>query len=205
MRRTTQWLTTSCLVRGEWHDAIVDLVRFVNYDIFVFRHYSIGSKGVGVGIFLAMLGLAITSSGAAQSKVDAPEMFRARAIQTSSKEQVRTCLFVAKEISDLTDRADVARTRGDTDTFNSTVVPYNSAVSHWNGECLKPYKPADMVRAENESDMRLCELTRKPCLSEAERSAILAQEAARQKKSATSQGGLQKSTHRVQKLIPAGL
>jgi hypothetical protein len=134
-----------------------------------------------------------------QSKIDAPQTVRGRGLPTIGPEQVRTCLFLAKEISDLVDRIEVARSRGDNDTYNSTVDPYNSATDRWNAGCTKAYDPADMIRAENDSGMRLCTLTKTPCLSEAERSAILAREAARQGAAPSGSVGLQKTTGRVLK------
>lgn len=111
-------------------------------------------------------------------------MPRSISVRTStpslSAAEVDACLLVAREISELTDRAAVAKARDDIPTFNTTVAPYNDARLRWNAGCLKPYSPGDMIRAENRRGVRLCTLTRSPCLSETERAAVLARERARQ-------------------------
>lgn len=147
----------------------------------------------------------LTGAAVAQSKVDAPQTIRGRSIATMRPEQVRDCLFIAKDISDLTDRANVAKARSDFETFNATVSPYNQAIAQWNAGCTKPYDPADMIRAENANGMRLCKFTSTPCISETERNAVLAREASRQGRAAPPPSvGLQKETGRVvKKTAPA--
>lgn len=147
----------------------------------------------------------LAGAAIAQSKVDAPQTIRGRSLATMRQEQVRDCLFIAREISDLTDRANVAKGRGDFETFNATVSPYNHAIARWNAGCTKPYDPADMIRAENENGMRLCKFTSTPCMSEAERDAVLAREASRQGRATpAASAGLQKETGRVLKgVVPA--
>ena len=154
-------------------------------------------------VWRVVLGFIVVASGYAnaQSKIDPPQMIQGRNIQKISPEQVRVCLFLARDISDLTDRADVAKDRGDTETFNATVDPYNTAIGRWNAGCTKAYDPGDMIRAENQSGMRLCKFTSTPCLTELERSTILAQELARQGHASSQQEqmGLQRTTGRVRK------
>lgn len=146
----------------------------------------------------------LTGTAIAQSKVDAPQTIRGRSLATMRPDQVRDCLFIAKDISDLTDRANVAKSRGDFDTFNATVSPYNQAIARWNAGCTKPYDPADMIRAENENGMRLCKFTSTPCMSETERRAVLAREASRQGRTAPAPtAGIQKETGRVLKKTAA--
>lgn len=110
----------------------------------------------------------------AQSRVEKPTDTR-RPSETSAV-QVRQCLEIAREIAELSDSAQHARATGDRYAFNATVDPYNAATSRWNARCLRPYNPADMVRAENDLGYRLCKYTRSPCLSEAERGEILMEE-----------------------------
>lgn len=110
----------------------------------------------------------------AQSKIEDPES-TTRPSETSA-EQVHACLLVARDISDLTDRANAANRAQDTDAFNATVDPYNEATNKWNAGCTRPYNEADMVRAENATGLRLCEFTQTPCKSEAERHQVLLEE-----------------------------
>lgn len=135
----------------------------------------------------------------AQSKVDAPQTFRGRSVETIKPEQVRACLFLAKEISELTDRANVAKSRGNIEAFNLTVAPYNAAIARWNAGCTQAYDPGDMIRAENESGLRLCKFTSTPCLTEAERLAVLGEVVARQGHPGAQEDqlALQRTTGRV--------
>ena len=146
----------------------------------------------------------VSACANAQSKIDPPRMIQGRNIQKISPEQVRACLFLARDISDLTDRANVAKSRGDTDTFNATVDPYNSAIGRWNTGCTTAYDPGDMIRAENQSGMRLCKFTSAPCLTELERSAILVRESEKQGHASPQQEqmGLQRTTGRAKKPMP---
>lgn len=131
----------------------------------------------------------------AQSKVDPPVTIHG-GHAAMTPDQVRNCLFIAKEISDLTDRAKVADERSDIVAFNATVDPYNRAAARWNAQCRSTYEPADMIRAENEAGFRLCEHTSSPCLSDAEREAILDEER-RNQAALAPQTGMQRTTNTV--------
>jgi hypothetical protein len=63
---------------------------------------------------------------------------------------------------------------------NSTVAPYNSAITRWNSECAESYMPGDMIRAENKNGFKLCAYTSAPCLTEEQRRKILEDESAAQ-------------------------
>jgi hypothetical protein len=116
-----------------------------------------------------------------QQKVEAPRSVTVKpGTRTLSVTELDACLTTAQQISELTDRANIAKSRGDIATFNSTVAPYNAAQDRWNAGCLTPYLPGDLIRAENARGVRLCKFTRTPCLSEQERVAVLASERARQ-------------------------
>ena len=114
----------------------------------------------------------------AQSKVTGPQS-TTRPSATSAA-QVRACLFIARDISELTDKLNIAKAREDAETFNSTVNVYNAALRKWNAGCTRPYSPADMIRAENATGLKLCRFTQTPCLTEAARRKILADELKRQ-------------------------
>jgi hypothetical protein len=123
---------------------------------------------------IVMAAFLLNSAAMAQSKIEDPED-TTRPSETTA-EQVRACLLIAREISDITDRADAAKSTGDVDAFNATVDPYNSATERWNAGCTRPYNPADMIRAENELGLRLCQFTQTPCMAETERRSILIEE-----------------------------
>lgn len=134
-----------------------------------------------MSLWLVALAALTAGDAVAQQKVKAPTSISLpRGSATMPMQQVRACLGLAREISELTDMANVAKERGDIPTFNSTVGPYNAAQDRWNRGCTTPYKPADMIRAENDAGVRMCRFTRTPCMSEAERNAVLARERGKQ-------------------------
>ena len=124
---------------------------------------------------LLILGGFAAESVHAQSKVESPESTHLPS--ETSAAQVHACLLVARDISDLTDRANASKRAGDTEAFNATVDPYNEATDKWNVGCTRPYVEADMIRAENATGLRLCEFTQTPCKSEIERHKVLMEEA----------------------------
>lgn len=110
----------------------------------------------------------------AQSRIEEPQS-TTRPSETSAA-QVQACLLVARDIAELTDRANAANRAQDTEAFNATVDPYNEATDKWNAGCTRPYDEADMIRAENATGLRLCEFTQTPCKSETERHQVLLEE-----------------------------
>ena len=123
---------------------------------------------------MCLVTILLCQNSLAQERVDKPS--KTRLPSETSAAQVKQCLQIAREIAELSDAAEKAQQAGDVDAFNGTVNPYNSATARWNAGCTKPYSPADMIRAENELDYRLCEFTKSPCLSEEERGQILQEE-----------------------------
>lgn len=92
---------------------------------------------------------------------------------TLNADQVERCLFLARDIALLSDEGERAKRAKDSTRYNSTVAPYNSAITRWNSECAESYMPGDMIRAEIKNGFKLCTYTSAPCLTEAERQKIL--------------------------------
>jgi hypothetical protein len=126
---------------------------------------------VAVALMIGCLPLGMVHG---QSKIEDPES-TTRPSETSAA-QVHACLLVARNISDLTDRANAAKRVENIEAFNATVDPYNEATEEWNAGCTRPYAEADMIRAENATGLRLCEFTQTPCKSETERHQVLLEE-----------------------------
>lgn len=93
-----------------------------------------------------------------------------------SADQVERCLFLARDIAGLSDEADRAKRANDNARYNSTVAPYNRAISQWNNQCAESYSPGDMIRAEDKNGFKLCTYTSSPCLTEEQRRKILEEE-----------------------------
>mgnify|MGYP003382650077 CR=1 FL=1 len=99
---------------------------------------------------------------------------------TLNADQVERCLFLARDIALLSDEGERAKRAKDSTRYNSTVAPYNSAITRWNSECAESYMPGDMIRAENKNGFKLCAYTSAPCLTEEQRRKILEDESAAQ-------------------------